>query len=32
VTPEQRSGDTVVQRFQGGSIGYRHGAITVSAR
>lgn len=32
VSPEHRSGDTVVQRFQGGSIGYRHGGITVSYR
>jgi serine protease len=32
VTPEHRSGTSVLQRFQGGSIGYRHGAITISAR
>jgi serine protease len=32
VTPEHRSGDSVVQRFQGGSIGYRHGGITISYR
>ncbi|MFF0990425.1 S8 family serine peptidase [Kocuria nitroreducens] len=32
VTSEHRSGDSVVQRFQGGSIGYRHGGITISYR
>ncbi|MFI7494941.1 S8 family serine peptidase [Kocuria sp. M4R2S49] len=32
VSPEHRSGDTTVQRFQGGSIVYRHGGITISHR
>ncbi|MFE7629396.1 S8 family serine peptidase [Kocuria sp. NPDC057446] len=32
VSPERRSGDTVTQRFQGGTIGYRHGAVTISYR
>ncbi|GAA1765513.1 S8 family serine peptidase [Kocuria aegyptia] len=32
VTAEHRSGDSVVQRFRGGSIGYRHGGITISYR
>lgn len=32
VSPERRSGDSVVQRFQGGSIDYRHGGITIAYR
>ncbi|MEX5300262.1 S8 family serine peptidase [Kocuria sp. CPCC 205292] len=32
VTPEHRAGDSVVQHFQGGTIRYRHGGITISSR